>query len=166
MFIRYSSLGTSAMQSGVLANRLIGMILAVSMLTPSWIGGTCCCFRKLAQRSGACCAAKELAKAAPAKKSCCANRAASKSAPSLSDQQTPECHPVSPCRCRPKVDSAPVIALRQFELKSSAQNVIPAIAIVDQLTPSQPSMHWQMVVRPGAPPDAPARCALLCRWLA
>lgn len=155
------------MQSGVLANRLIGMILAVSMLTPSWIGGTCCCFRKLTQKSGACCAAKaSLAKAAPAKKSCCANRGVSKSAPSLSDQQTPECHPVSPCRCRPKVDSAPVISLRQFELKSSAQDAIPAFAVVDQLTPPQPSMAWQRAVRPGAPPDAPARCALLCRWLA
>lgn len=155
------------MQSGVFANRLIGMILAVSMLTPSWIGGTCCCFRKLTQKSGACCAAREsLAKAAVTQKSCCAKRAASRTVASASDQQTAQCHPVSPCRCRPNIDAAPVIAVRQFELKSSAQVVIPAIAVADQLTQPQPSMHGPSVARPGAPPDAPARCALLCRWLA
>jgi len=153
------------MQSGVLANRLIGIILTVSMLTPSWIGGTCCCFQKLIRKSGSCCAAKtSVAKPSSARKACCANRPASP-ALSLADQQTKECHPVSPCRCRHKAENVTVVASRQFELKQATQWVTPATPITLAM-PLHSVTRWQVATRPGAPPDAPTRCALLCRWLA
>lgn len=149
------------MQSGVFANRLIGIILTVSMLTPSWIGGTCCCFQKLIRKSGSCCATKA-SHAKPARKACCANRSA---APSLANQQTNECHPVSPCRCHHKAENATVVTSRQFELKQTTQWAIPTTPILLSMPLHLPT-RWQAVTRPGAPPDAPARCALLCRWLA
>lgn len=146
---------TSVMQSGVIANRFIGVILAVSMLTPAWMGGSCCCFRKLVA-AGACCSAKS-AVSRP-QKSCCARRVVAQSAPQY--------HPISPCRCHTKVNGSVAVVIRQPGFTTHIQYSIPVVAIHGLWNSAAPSFQPNRLFRPGLPPDAPARCALLCRWLA
>ena len=155
------------MQSGVLANRLIGLLLAVTMLCPSWLWGNCCCSRRaIARNLAGCCQSKpdSVAETKP-QKSCCAKRAlVVKSAAS----ERPDCHPVSPCRCRTSVEAVAVTtSVRSAELTSQ---IIPMAipgriaASLGNVLPSNPAS-----LPPndrGDPPSPLERCARLCRWLA
>ena len=155
------------MQSGLLAHRLIGLLLAVTMLCPSWLCGNCCCSRRaIAKNLAACCQSKaDSAAETTPKKSCCAKRAlVVKSAAS----ERPDCHPVSPCRCRTSVDAVFVTgSVRSTELTSQLVHMaVPgriAVSLGSDLPSNPTSLHRN---DPGDPPSPLERCAQLCRWLA
>ena len=160
--------GHSAMSSGLLANRLIGLFLAVTMLCPSWMGGNCCCSRKLLTKpAGACCQTKSSESAAhtkTVKKPCCAARAVAAKSVVATES---ECRPISPCRCRTQVDSVAVSgAVRPVELTTHHYLAVPTRA-VDCLSSNQQAMLLRSCSHKlGDPPDAAERCAQLSRWLA
>ena len=155
------------MQSGVLANRLIGLLLAVTMLCPSWLCGNCCCSRRVIARNLAACCQSKVDSAAETKpqKACCAKRAlVVKSAAS----ERPDCHPVSPCRCRTSVEAVAVTgSVRSSELTSQIVPMAIPGWIAAMLGNDLPSNVASLPRNdPGDPPSPLERCAQLCRWLA
>ncbi len=149
------------MPSGFLANRLIGALLAVALLCPSWMWGSCCCTRKaLAKTSGTSQTRTEVR--SQAKKSCCAARAMSpKSDRSEYDSD-------SPCRCRIQVKSVALSgSVRTLELTTHINYFVIAERASRVLVGALPSNQQSLrSIERGDPPDPLERCAQLCRWLA
>ncbi|MBS0204076.1 MAG: hypothetical protein JSS49_14315 [Planctomycetes bacterium] len=149
------------MPSGLFANRLIGLLLAVTMMWPTWMWGNCCCSRQAVLQTARRCCSAAVARPAAMKPCCAARRAITKVSTGSAELQ-----PVSCCRCKTRVDSIAVSNLRGTELTT----VISLLAIPDRITPvQQDRLLSVLMVRsqtPGDPPDPQDRCARLCRWLA
>ena len=161
-------LGHPAMQSGRFVNRLIGMLLVVTLMCPSWLWGNCCCSRRaVARNHAACCPSSPDSgvKTKSTAKPCCAARVA---VVKTATPERPDCRPVSPCRCRMPVDS--VVVLNSVRTSELTSQIVP-IAIPERFAgipdhdlpcglASSPSKD------PSDPPSPSERCARLCRWLA
>ncbi len=158
------------MRTGLLSSRLIGLLLAITTLYPSWISGPCCCtqtsFAKLSP--AACCSRMATGMAAAAikpKKGCCAARAVVANAEPIRPNAV---RPVSNCCCRQHLKSSAVTRLvRSVELTTPPGDF--PIADVRQAVPSvnpQSDPKWNVTGDPDEPPDPSERCALLRRWLA
>lgn len=158
------------MRTGLVFYRLIGLLLAITTLCPSWISGPCCCTQtSSATRSAAACCSKSFpgkpVVSAKPKRPCCAARSVVANAQS---DLPIAVRPISSCRCRLHLSSAAVSSLvRPVELTTTPCDVPVAESRQgDSLVDLQSDPKWNVTGDPDEPPDPSERCALLCRWLA
>jgi len=158
------------MRTGLISHRLIGVLLAITTLCPSWISAPCCCTQKTLVKSSpaACCSQASKGMAAVStkpKRACCAARAIVATA---EPQDPVAVRPVSSCCCRLHLNAATVSNLvRPVELTISPCDV-PVANSRPEILPVRPGFDLVQVSggESDEPPDPSERCARLCRWLA